>query len=72
MRFLKRVEDNGGDTLRRLGERRGGGRLLAVDEIISDVVGSEEDFRCRVRLRVFIEGGVLFMVVLIKDSEKTV
>ena len=31
MRLLNRVDDNGGVTVRIVGERRGGGRLLAVE-----------------------------------------
>jgi hypothetical protein len=63
MRLLKRVEDNGGDTVRMMGsEERGGRRLSAV-------IGSEESLRLfLLRLRVFADGGVLSMVVLKENN----
>jgi hypothetical protein len=64
MRLLKRVEDNGGDTGRIMGSERRGGRRLSVD-----IMGSEENlWLFLLRLRVFVDGGVLSMVVLKKNN----
>jgi len=64
MRLLKRVEDNGGDTGRMMGSERRGGRRLSAE-----VIGSEENlWLFLLRLRVFVDGGVLSMVELKENN----